>query len=71
MYNTERYNRVKDIYSVPCSVTIGGEKRIDIVDGYNGAKWAYVQHLDGMSVYFKKDSLSLWECVRRTFCTNF
>lgn len=63
------YYSVKDIFSVPCAVSIGGEKKIAIVKDGN-VKWAYVQYADGMRVYRQYRPWENWELWRTTICTN-
>lgn len=66
MYNESKYNKVKDIFSVPSAVRMNGEKAIRIC-----GKFAYVQYLDGMKTYYKRDKFSMWECIRTEVRTNF
>lgn len=63
--NTERYYKVKDIYSVPCAARVNGEKAIKVC-----GKFAYIQYADGMRTYYKRDSFSDWECIREEVNTN-
>lgn len=70
MYDNGKYDKVIDIFSVPCCMTIGGEKKISVVDGYFGVKWAYVQYADGMRVYRQRKPWDMWELWRTTICTN-
>ena len=60
------YMRVKDIYSVPAKVYIGGKKAIKV----NGI-WAYVQLLDGMRIYRYSEMSEVWELVQEIIATNF
>lgn len=65
MINEYRYNRVEDIYSVPCARRINGEKAITV-----SGKFAIVQYADGAKTYYKRDKLTPWECIRAEVFTN-
>lgn len=56
----------KDIYEAPAMVYMTGEIAIRIV-----GSWAYVQTLDGMSIYRYSNADKLWHLHSRQFCTNF
>lgn len=60
------YNKVKDIYSIPCATYIGGKKAIKVKDN-----WAYVQYADGMCIYKYSKGNEVWERVKTIISTNF
>ena len=60
------YNRVKDIYEVPCAHYIGGKPAIKVYGDF-----AFVQHPDGMTIYKYSTRSEMWERVKTIVCTNF
>ena len=65
MYNEHKYDKVKDIYSVPCMTRINGEKAIRVW----GNK-ALVQYADGYRWYSRRNSWSDWEKITEVICNN-
>lgn len=61
-----RYNRVKDIMTVPAAIRINGQKAIKVI----GNK-AYVQRLDGMSIYWYNARTEEWEIHDCIIATNY
>lgn len=64
MINENKYDRVRDIYSIPCARRINGEKCIVVQKHF-----AFVQYVDGMSTYWRANDHDVWQRVKtEVFC---